>query len=317
MSVLLTEAQVEALLSMPDAIGAVQEGFRLLARGEAQNFPRQRGGPPGAVLNVMWAVAPEIGLMAVKSYPVVRIDVPQSSTSTLVLYGLPDGRVRGVLQADTLGQRRSGAASAVATGLMARPDSQVLTLFGAGWQAGGQVEALAHVLPALSRVLIVNRDTKRGRKFAAEVEETLGIPAEPTDAESGVRQADVIVTATGASDPLFDGAWVRPGTHINAVGSNYREKAEIDAAALASAAMVAADSVEVARLECGDLHRARFDWETVVELGDIVVGNRPGRQSEEDVTIFESQGLAIEDLVCGDVVLREAESRGEGVEIPI
>jgi alanine dehydrogenase len=317
MSVLLTEAQVDALLSMPIAIAAVEEGFRLLAHGEAQSFPRQRGGPPGAVLNVMWAVAPSRGLMAVKAYPVIRTDVPQSSTSTLVLYRLPEGRVRGILEADTLGQRRTGAASAVATGLMARPDSEVLTVFGAGWQAGGQVEALAHMLPALSRVLVVNRDTERGRKFATKAEETLGIPAEPTDAESGVRQADVIVTATGASDPLFDGAWVMPGTHINAVGSNYRQKAEIDAAALASAAVVAADSVEVARLECGDLHRARFDWEAVVELSDIVLGKRPGRQSEEDVTIFESQGLAIEDLVCGDVVLREAESRGEGIKIPI
>jgi alanine dehydrogenase len=317
MSMLLTEEEVDAMLSMPDAIAAVEEGFRRLARGEAQNFPRQRGGPPGAVLNVMWAVAPGMGLMAVKTYPVVRTDVPQSSTSTLVLYGLPEGRVRGIIEADTLGQRRTGAASAVATRLMARPDSEVLTVFGAGRQARGQVEAMAQVLPRLSRVLVVNRDLERGRKIAAEVEETWAIAAEPTHTETGVRQADVIVTATGASEPLFDGAWVRPGTHINAAGSNYRDKAEIDAVTLASAAVVAADSVEVARLECGDLHRAGFDWEALVELSDIVVGNRPGRNSDDDVTIFESQGLAIEDLVCSDVILREAEARGVGLELPI
>lgn len=317
MALLLTEAQVDSLLSMPTAIAALEEGFRLLARGEAENFPRQRGGPPGAVLNVMWAVAPGIGQMAVKSYPVVRTDVPQSSTSTLVLYGLPEGQVRGILEADTLGQRRTGAATAVATRLMARHGSEVVTLFGAGWQARGQVEALVEVLPNLAQVLVVNRDTDRGRKLAAELEERLGLAAELTDPETAVRRADVIVTATGAKDPLFEAEWVRPGTHINAVGSNYRERAEIDGAVVRSAETVAVDSLEVARLESGDLLRAGYDFDTLVELQDIVVGRRPGRSSPEGVTVFESQGLAIEDLVCGDVVLREAAERGEGTQLPI
>jgi ornithine cyclodeaminase/alanine dehydrogenase-like protein (mu-crystallin family) len=316
MALLLTEAQVDSLLTMPMAIAAVEKGFRLLGEGEAENYPRQRGGRPGAVLNVMWAVAPPMRLMAVKSYPVVRSDVAQSSTSTLVLYGLPEGRVQGILEADILGQRRTGATTAVATRLMARNDSQVVTVFGAGWQARGQVEALVEVLPNLSRVLVVNRDSDRARKLTAELEE-MGLAAEPTDTETGVRRGDVIVTATGATDPLFKSEWVRPGTHINAVGSNYREKAEIDGAVIRLAAVVAVDSLEVARLESGDLLRAEHDFGTVVELADIVVGKRPSRTSSDDVTIFESQGLAIEDLVCGDVVLREAADRGEGMELPI
>jgi alanine dehydrogenase len=317
MALLLTEAQVGALLTMPMAIAAVEEGFRLLGEGEAENYPRQRAGRPGAVLNVMWAVAPAMRLMAVKSYPVVRADVAQSSTSTLVLYGLPQGRVRGIVEADTLGQRRTGATTAVATRLMARHDSQVVTLFGAGWQARGQVEALVEVLPNLSRVLVVNRDLDRARKLTAELEQRMGLAAEPTDPETGVRRGDVIVTATGATDPLFESGWVRPGTHINAVGSNYREKAEIEGLVISSAAVVAVDSLEVARLESGDLLRAQHDLGTVVELADIVVGRRHGRMSSDDVTIFESQGLAIEDLVCGEVVLREAANRGEGMELPI
>jgi ornithine cyclodeaminase/alanine dehydrogenase len=317
MALLLTEAGVDGLLSMSMAIAAVEEAFRLLARGEAENFPRQRGGPPGAVLNVMWAVAPGIGQMAVKSYPVVREDVPQSSTSTLVLYGLPEGQIRGILQADTLGQRRTGAATAVATRLMARHDSEGATVFGAGWQARGQAEALVEVLPNLTRLLLVNRDADRGQKAAAELEERLSVAVELSDPETGVRRADVIVTATGAADPLFEAEWVQPGTHINAVGSNYREKAEIDGALVHSAAVVAVDSLDVARLESGDLLRAEYDFGALVELGDMVVGRRPGRSSPEEVTLFESQGLAIEDLVCGHIVLREAAERGEGIDLPI
>jgi alanine dehydrogenase len=315
--VLLTEADVDASLSMSAAIAAVEEGFRLLARGDAQNFPRQRGGIPGAVLNVMWAVAPPLGVMAAKSYPVVRTDVPQSSTSTLVVYGLPDGQVRAICEADTLGQRRTGAATAVATRLMARPESEVLTVFGAGWQARGQVEAAVHALSRLSRVLVVNRDPERGRAFASGVEESFEIAADHTDPESAVRKADVIITATGAADPLFDGEWIRPGTHINAIGSNHSEKAEVDSTTLQSAAVVAADSVDVARLESGDLHRAAFPWERVVDFSDIVTGKRLGRTSEGHVTVFESHGLALEDLVCGEVVLREAEKRGLGLKLPI
>jgi ornithine cyclodeaminase/alanine dehydrogenase-like protein (mu-crystallin family) len=130
-------------------------------------------------------------------------------------------------------------------------------------------------------------------------------------AEEAVRAADVIVTATGAAEPVFDGAWVRPGTHVNATGSNAREKREVDRTLLDRAAVVVTDDREVAQLDCGDLHRNGWDPATVPTLGELLLGSTPGRRGDDDITLFESQGLAIQDVVCAAYVLRRADGAGE------
>ncbi|QIN78502.1 ornithine cyclodeaminase family protein [Rubrobacter marinus] len=275
MALFLREAEVGQLLPLPDAISSVEDAFGMLGSGEAVDHPRGRAQADGAVLNAMWAIAPTLGAMGIKSYPIVRSDVTQSSTSTFVLYGLPEGRLEAILEADTLGQRRTGAASAVATRRLARPESRVLTVFGAGWQAESQVAALARVLPNLERVLVVGRSEERRDRFVAKMGEALGVGVEAAEAEEAVRAADVLVTITGSADPLFDGAWLKPGAHINAAGSNFAGKRELDATTLQRADLVVADSSEVARLESGDLISNGFDWGRLHELGAVVVGAAP------------------------------------------
>jgi ornithine cyclodeaminase/alanine dehydrogenase len=265
----------------------------------------------------MWAIAPPLGVMGVKSYPIVRTDVTQGSSLTLVVYGLPDGKLEAIFEADTLGQRRTGAASAVATKNLARPESEVLTVFGAGWQAESQVTAVAQVLPRLRRVLVVGRSEDKRDKFVAKMRSEVGLAVEGAATEEAVRAADVIITITGSAEPLFDGAWLKPGTHINAAGSNFADKRELDAETVRRAARVVADSAEVARLESGDLIDNGFDWERLDELGSVVVGEAPGRRTEQEITIFESQGLALEDLACAVEVLRRARVAGAGVDLPL
>jgi ornithine cyclodeaminase/alanine dehydrogenase-like protein (mu-crystallin family) len=317
MALFLREADVETLLPLSDAISAVEDAFGLLGSAEAVDHPRGRAEASGAVLNAMWAIAPTLGAMGIKSYPIVRSDVTQSSTSTFVLYGLPEGNMEAILEADTLGQLRTGAASAVATKYLARTESKVLSVFGAGWQAESQVTALARVLHNLERVLVVGRSEERRNRFVAKMEESLGVSVEAAEPEDAVRAADVLVTITGSAEPIFDGAWLQPGTHINAAGSNFAGKRELDATTIRGADLVVADSSEVARLESGDLISNDFDWGRLYELGAVVVGAAPARRTEGEITLFESHGLALEDLVCAAKVLGKALDTGIGTNIPI
>ena len=314
MTIVLSEVEVRELLTFTMAVEAVEEAFGLLGSGEAMNYPRQRGEAEGAVLNVMWALAPTLGAMGGKSYAMVRSDVTQGSSFTFLLYGLPDGRLDAILEADVLGQRRTGAASAVATKYLARPESETLTIFGAGWQAESQTEAIAHVMPNLDRVLVVGRSPERRDQFVREMGRRLGVAVEAAEPEFAVREADVLITATGASEPVFEGAWLAPGTHVNAVGSNFAEKRELDSVALRRAHRVVVDSLEVARIESGDLLMNGIDFGEVEELGAVVAG-RAGRRDADEITVFESQGLAIEDLACAVRVFRRARELGRGTEL--
>jgi alanine dehydrogenase len=316
MSLLLRESEVDELLTLPEAIEAVEEAFSLLGRGDAVNCPRRRGAAGDAVLNVMWALAPTFGAMGVKAYPIVRTDVTQGSSFTFIMYNLPDGGLDAIVQAGVLGQRRTGAASAVATKYLANRDSETLTVFGAGWQAESQIEAVAQVLPRVARVLVVSRSRDRRDRFIEKLRPRLDITFETPETEDAVREADVLITATGSSEPLFDGAWLSPGAHVNAVGSNFAQKREIDAETLRRASRVVADSIEVARLESGDLLRNSFDFQGLEELGAIVAGRVPGRRGADEITVFESQGLALEDLACAVRVIRRARELGVGMELP-
>jgi len=137
------------------------------------------------------------------------------------------------------------------------------------------------------------------------------------DIQQAVAAADVITTATGSHRPLFDGAWLRSGVHVNAVGSNYAEKRELDAAAVRRASRIVVDDIAVAKLESGDLIATDLDWSSVRPLSDVVAGRTPGRASRDEITLFESQGLGLEDLAVACDVLRRAREAGAGIGIPI
>jgi alanine dehydrogenase len=298
MPVLLRESDVDRLLTIADSIDAVEEGVRLLGRGEAVNYPRRRGVFENAILNVRWVLAPPLGGMGVKVYPIIRSDIIQGSAFTFLLYGLPAGDLQAILEVNLLGQRRTGAASAVASRYLARPESETLSIFGADWQASSQVAAIAHALPALRQVLVVARSVERQARLVQQLRAMIGLNVQVAEPRDAVGRADVLVTATGSAEPVFDGAWLRPGTHVNAVGSNFAGERELDEQAIRRADVVVADSGEAARLESGDLLRNDFEWERLVELGAIAAGLAPGDSSPEEITIFKSHGLALEDLAC-------------------
>lgn len=316
MTLLLDDRHVDELLDATRALNEVERAFGLLGRGEAVNEPRLRVEARGTTLNVMSALAPTLDAVAVKSYPVTRSDVSQAVVILVTLYSHSTGRCLGIVQGDLLGQRRTAAASALATRLSARPESTTLTLFGSGFQAGAQVRACVGVLPALDTVLIIGRNPDRRdalvRTLAAEFPQLRVEAAEP---EPAVRAADVVVTATSATEPLFDGDWLRPGAHVNAIGSNQVGAREIDATTLRRAARVAVDARDVAATESGDLLRNDFSVEDCVELGGLVNGEVPGRLSADEITVFESHGLALLDLVCGRYVLEAAANGGTGIDV--
>jgi len=322
MALLLLEKDVRSVLRMQDTLVALEDAFRSVARGEAVNVPRYRGSMPGVTLNLMPAISRQLDAAGTKVYPILRSDVTVGSSFTFLIYKLSTGALDAIMEASFLGQLRTGAASGVASKYMARKDSRVMTLFGAGYQAATQLEAIAAVLPKLERVNVVGRSPERMQRFCHDMKALVKLDLVPApDARKAVEEADIVTTATGTRTPLFDGNWLRAGTHVNAIGSNFADKQEIDATAVRRAGRIVADDVPVARIESGDLIAAAaqgaLDWARVLPLSDIVDARAPGRASNDEITLFESQGMALEDLAAGCLAVKLARERGLGMEIPI
>jgi ornithine cyclodeaminase/alanine dehydrogenase len=306
MTLYLDDDTVSTLLPMPDAISCVDKSFRLLADGLAANAVRRRISLGATTLNVMWAMAPTEMVMGVKEYPVVRPDVTRGVTLTLLLHAFDSGELLAVMQADALGRLRTGAASAVASRALARPDSRVLAVYGTGFQAETQVLGLANVLPDLCAVRVVGRDEQRRDWFISRLRAQLAVEIHASCGREAAEDADIIVTATGSAEPVLLGDWVRPGTHINAVGSNVATKREIDRSLLERAALVVVDDRKVAAEECGDLIANSWDPSDVVALGDVLTQRATSRSNSDEITLFESQGLALQDVVCAGLVYNRA-----------
>ena len=295
----ITEDQVREALPMAKALELVEDGFRRLADGRAVNHPRRRVVLDNdACLHYMAAGDNEAGYLATKVYATrPRVGV----RFAVLLFDAETTDLLASIDANALGQIRTGAASGVATRHMAREGAASLGIIGSGFQAETQLEAVAAVRN-LERVRVYSRSPERRETFASRMSEQLELPIGPVPrAEDAVSEAEVIVTVTTAREPVFDPASLAPGCHITAAGSNHHRRIEIDSEVVSRAQVVAVDSLEQAKMEAGDLVAAhgqgRLDWERVVELSAIVSGHEAGRRSDQDVTLFESQGLAIEDLV--------------------
>jgi len=316
-ALLLTEADVTQLLRMEDAIAAVEDAFAAQGRGTAMNRPRNRMQVAGVTLHVMSAALPTAGVIGLKAYATggggARFVVLAWSTTTGVL--------EAVIEADRLGQVRTGAASGVATKHMARPDACTVGCIGTGWQAESQIEAVCAVRP-VARVLVFGRDARRRQTFAERMALRLRVPVEPAaSAEAAVGESEIIITMTTSREPVLFGRWLRPGTHINAAGVNWAQKRELDDEAVMRAATIIVDDRAQAVIECGDLiplvEQGTLSWDRVHELGEVVTGRVPGRASPEEITLFASQGLAIEDMATAALLLERARASGVGQEIPI
>src|SRR5712691_11745865 len=318
MTLHISEAEVRAVLTMPLAVEAVEEISRKQATGEVVVHPRRRFElPGGGFFHYMAAADFSLGFVAVKQYTYVR-----GKLRFLVpLYEMATGDLLALMEADYMGQLRTGAASGVATKYLARKDSRVAAIIGTGGQARTQLEAVAAVRK-LQSARAYGRDSAKREKFCKEMSERLGIPVLPAaSAGEAARGADIVSTATTASQPVLSGADLTPGVHINAIGANHAHKRELDDEAVASADIIVVDSVEQSRQEAGDLiiafHGDEICWTGIKKLSEVVAAKTTGRTSDTEVTLFKSNGIASWDLAAAMKVYALAQEKGLGRELPL
>jgi alanine dehydrogenase len=316
MPLLLSEADVKTILTMPLALEAVEGSFRRLADGTAVLHYRQRLRVPGkTVLNYMAAADIAGGYLGLKIYSISS----QGARFLVPLFNADRGEMVALIEADYLGQMRTGAASGVATRVMAREDARSVAMIGTGLQARTQLQAVA-LVRKIERIRAFGRDKERREKFAQEMTERLRIPVEPASSGAeAVRDADILITSTTSTDPVVEGAWLGPGMHINAIGVNFPHKRELDAAAVRRCDVIVADSREQSKLESGDLIQAFGEqasrWEAVRDLADVVAGRAVGRTSSSQITLFKSNGVATEDIVVAGRIYELARERKMGREV--
>jgi ornithine cyclodeaminase/alanine dehydrogenase-like protein (mu-crystallin family) len=309
---LLTEDDVRQVLTMEMALQAVEEGLRKLALDEAVNVPRSRAQTDHAMLHVLSASAKTLGFMGYKAYATSR----KGAQFHVALYDGKTGALLSLMQADYLGQMRTGAASGVATQYMARPEASEVGLFGTGKQARTQLQAVCQVRK-INRAQVYSPNEEHRRKFAGDMSEVCRTDVIPVPRpELAAEDKDIVITATSSREPVFNGHWIAEGTHINAVGSNFLGKAEIDAVTVRRCESIVVDSKDQARLEAGDFVQALEDgsihWADIHELGQVIVGRYTGRAHPQDVTLFKSLGIGIEDVAVAAKVHQKAAAAGLG-----
>lgn len=316
MTLYVTEDEVGRLVDIDVALQAVEAGFQALASGRATSRPRDRTRMPGGTLHMMQAGWQARGYLGYKAYTTFR----GGGRFLFLLHDARDGGLLAIIEARLLSQLRTGAASGVATRHMARADAARIGIIGAGHQAEAQLLAVARVRQPAA----IHAYSRRPEGRQAFVRRMGGHGLEVRAVESA-RQAvegmDVVITITDSRQPVFEGQWLAPGAHVNAAGSNALIRRELDDAALQRFDRIVVDHLETAHREAGDLvpgiERAYFAWEAVRELGDVVAGHYPGRISDQELTLFKSHGLAIEDLALGAEIYERARAGGLGRELPV
>ncbi|UCV10996.1 ornithine cyclodeaminase family protein [Dechloromonas denitrificans] len=316
MALFLSENDVKQLLTVEMALEGVESAHHDLSMGRAQDTPRARSRLPQTVLHMLQGALPAQGVLGYKAYTSNR-----SGNRFLVhLFDAASGRLRAVIEADYLGMMRTGAASGLAARLLARPDASVAGVFGAGWQAEGHVRAICAALP-LHLVKVHARKADKLHAFCERMTAQTGVNVVPVaSAEALVRGSDLLGAVTTAAQPLLAAEWLEAGVHINAAGSNSLIRQELDEATIRRCDLIAVDAVPTALAEAGDLlpllEKGRLHARQLIELGDILVGRQAGRTAPEQITLFESQGMAIQDLAIALRVLNAAELQGLGQALP-
>jgi alanine dehydrogenase len=317
MALFLREADVEQLLTMRTTIDLIERVHREYSTGNAIDVPRERTRLPRTAMHILQGAVPSAGVFGYKAYTSSREGV----RFLVHMYNADRGNLEALVEANHLGMMRTGAAGGVAAKWLAREDAKVVGIFGSGWQAQGQLEALAAVRK-LERVKAWSRNAEKLAKFCAKMTARLSLDVVPAaSAEDAVRGSDIVVTITTAVTPVFSGEWLAPGTHINAAGSNSLLRREIDEATVAKSSPVVVDSRPTAIKEAGDLlpalEKGRLHTGMLTELGEVIAGLRPGRTSPDQITLFESQGMAIQDLIIASELFTLAKARGLGMTLDV
>jgi ornithine cyclodeaminase/alanine dehydrogenase-like protein (mu-crystallin family) len=302
---------------MKDCISWLDESFKAYAAGNGRNLPRARVRHPSGVLHVLPAADLSVGAIGLKTYTSGR----GGTRFLVVLSSVNTGELLALIEADYLGQMRTGAATGLATKYMARLDARRVGIYGTGSQGRTQLVAVAAVRK-LESATAWSRDERRREQFCREMSAELSIPVRPAAAaEEAARGQDVVVTITTARDPVLRGEWLEPGVHVNAAGSNSLLRRELDDAAIERANRIVIDSRVQARLECGDLlsaaERGVVDWDRLTELADVVSEPSRGRGGPHEITLFESLGLGLEDVTVAMRVYERARAASVGQEVEL
>jgi len=315
MAVVLREEDVRILLTMPDTVAILEQAFGALADGNAINLPRHRIKLTNGVLNMLAAAAPTLGVLGYKSYTAFREGV----RFVVMLYSAQDGKLLAIIEADWLGRMRTGGTSGLATKYLALPDATIVGLIGSGNQAVTQLLGICAVRP-VTMVYVYSRNVQACRIFCDEMMKVINVEVRPVPtARQVVEVADILITATSSPDPVFQGEWVKPGCHINAIGSNWHTKREIDLSTLQRSYLIVTDSREQAQEEAGDFiipaDEDLFDWNRVFDLSEVVGRQGPQRNAAEDITLYKGLGTALEDIATAAHVYEQALVQGFGEEL--
>ena len=314
----LTEGDVQKLVTVKDAIATLEHLFATWGDPSTINLPRQRARAGQGSFNLMGAAWGPKQLFGLKSY--YGGGNADGGRYHVLLYSAADGKLLAMIESDSLGQMRTGAASGLATKLLAKPDAQTLGVIGAGRQAFTQVAAVCAVRP-IKTISVFTRTPKHREAFARTIERDLRVTAMAAPSgEAAVGDADVVITITKSAEPVLRANWLKPGVHINAAGANSPARREVDAETVLRATVRATDQVAQAKEEASEYRdlvaAGRLHWPDIVELGDLVTGKAAGRRGQADVTLFKSLGIALEDIAFADLIVRRAKEKHIGKAMP-
>lgn len=313
----LQEEDVRRILNMPETIALMEQAFRDWAQGNATDVPRRRLRQPTGPFSMLMGAAPKINVIGFKA----TYNRPSGSSALVQLYDQQRGSLIAMIECDWMGRMRTGATTGLATRLLSREDASVVACFGTGRHGGTQLEGVCAVRK-IREVRAYGRNPERLAKFCDTMSNKLNVSVCPVvSPEEAISGAHIINVMTRAQTPVFDGKLLEPGQHINAAGINAIDRREIDLETIRRSSVLAVDSRQVAQNESGDLLPAfeagLLQWENLPDLGDMLLGRRAGRTSREQITLFESHGMCIEDLYAGKHVLEVALRDSIGTDLPI
>lgn len=318
MPIFLDEKNVCSLVTMQDALEAVEEMFGAQGTGGVTNVPRVRAAMHGGTLRIT------AGILSYRGYYGIKISsnavTSQHAGRMFCLYREKSAALCAIMQVYGMGALRTGAASGVATKYLANKNASVLGVIGAGPQARTQVQAVCGVR-SIREIKVYSPTAGNRERLSREFEAGLAVKARAVDsAEAAARESDIVITATSSRSPVLLGKWLSPGTHVNAIGANYESRRELDRDVVAAANVIAADDREQVQYESTDLSdpvdAGIITWDRVLSLGEIVAGRVRGRAAASDITLFKSLGVAMEDVALAARAYERAVERKIGQPLP-
>src|SRR3990172_7939694 len=311
MVLFLGEEEVKQLLTMNDAVKVLEETFRQQGIGNIINHPRYRIRTEKSMLHYLAGAVPHMRVMGYKAYTSYKGGVK----FRVFLHSIETGELISIMDGNFMGMIRTGATTGVATKYMAREDSSQVGIFGTGFQARGQLMGVAAVR-RLKTVKAYSRNAEKRKSFCEEMET---IPAE--NSEEVIKNTDILVTSTTSVEPVFKGELIEKGVHINAIGGNFLFKREIDETVVRKSDIIVVESIQHSKIQAGEflppIEKGRLQWEQIHELGEVVVGKVKGRIKDEDITLFKSLGIAIEDIAVAAHIYKSARERSIGQELQL